>query len=283
MKTCIICVAKNESKYLSEWTKYHLSLGFDNIIIGNNDKEQIQGLDGRVIVIDYSGYKSVQSKAYTEIFRGYKDRYDWILFIDCDEFVVLDSKYSGDIKNFLSDSIFSKADIIRLHWKIFSGGKELDVYDEDYSVMDRFKEHYPMEEEKWGKSFIRTSSSDYKEGKCYGHGYFAEPSLVAVNSLGEPCLNKWATIGDIPVHQDAWINHYPTKTIGEYIRQKYFRGGANNNPRRYANLNYFFRYNEYSKELEDYGKSLIEKIREEKIKNMPPNIYLGYKLKPREL
>ena len=57
------------------------------------------------------------------------------------------------------------------------------------------------------------------------------------------------------------MNHYPTKTIGEYIRQKYNRGGPNGNPKRYDNWeNYFFRTNRKTQEKIDYANKLINEI-----------------------
>jgi len=259
MKVCIICISKNEDNYINEWINYHLNLGFDNIIICNNDNEYKEINIDKVINLNYSKVNPIQVKAYTNTFNKYKDKYDWILFIDCDEFVVLEDKYKN-IKDFLSDLIFKNADIIRLHWKIFSGGSNIDVIDNNYEVMNRFTEHFPMWQEIYGKSFIRTAASNYDKGSIYGHGYFSDDSLNVVNALGEKCLNEWAIVDKIPIHKNAWINHYPTKTIGEYIRQKYFRGGPNFNGLKYHTLKYFFMYNKYDKNIEKYGIEYINKL-----------------------
>jgi len=278
MKTCIICIAKNEHNYIDEWINWHLNLGFDNIIICDNDWKDNQYIskDERVIVKDYSKYINLQPIAYTQEYNINKDNYDWIAFIDCDEFIILEDKYKT-IKDFISDDIFKDADIIRLHWKIFCGGKELDVKDNDYSVMNRFKERYPMEHEKWSKSIIKTSSVILKEGEKIVHsGYFYNKELKAVNTLGEKCLNEWCTADEIPIYKNAWINHYPTKTIGEFIKQKYFRGGANLNNNRYRTLDYFFMYNPYDKELEEYGKKLISKLYVQP-KEIKKDIYISLK------
>ena len=288
MKVAIICIAKNEEKYIKEWSDYHLNLGFDNIFICDNDEEDIISkiLDNeRIKILNYrniNNHVSIQSLAYTEVFNTYKKDYDWITFIDIDEFIVLDNKYENNIKNFLSDKIFDNADIIRLHWKCFSDGNILDVVDNDYSVFSRFIETYDTEYNKWGKSFLRTSSINGEVKIKGGHGYFSDKKLKAVNAIGEKCLNFWSTVNNIPLYENAWINHYPTKTIGEYVRQKYFRGGPNHNNGKYSSLKYFFKYNDYTLQKEDYGKLLIKRIITEEHK-LPPSINIGYRFKRNDM
>lgn len=36
-KSCIIAIAKNEEKYLKDWVHYHHNLGFDKIVIFDNN------------------------------------------------------------------------------------------------------------------------------------------------------------------------------------------------------------------------------------------------------
>ena len=57
MKVAIIAIAKNENLYINEWLDYHFKLGFDNIIICENDDELILKdviHDDRVIIEDFT-------------------------------------------------------------------------------------------------------------------------------------------------------------------------------------------------------------------------------------
>lgn len=279
MKTCIIAIARQENLYVKEWVNYHLNLGFDNIIIcDNNDTdERISDVikDDRVIILDYTDIENIQRKAYTETFIKYKNNYDWILFIDIDEFVMIDKKYNN-IKEFLQDQIFIKADIIRLCWKIYTSNTDLDVINENYSVLTRFNDIYISGEEKYVKSFIR-GNIEYNNGFIGGHGYYRNKNLLAVDSEGNPCNNIFDMIkllpDEMPIYTNAWINHYPTKTIGEYIKQKYFRGGANGNCKRYR-LKYFFLYNIKTPEKEEYAKKLIKELSKTMIKKKYSKLYI---------
>lgn len=257
MKICIVCVAKNENKYINEWIDHHLNIGIDHIYVcDNNDRngESVKDVinNKKVTILNYKNINDIQPKAYTECFFLYRKQYDWIIFIDIDEFIMLDDKYNN-IKEFLNESMFDKVDIIRLHWKLYSGKTEKN---NTYNVVERFLEPIDHSENCFAKSIIR-STIQWTGGQIYGHGYFQNENLIVVNSVGERVSNKWSVAGS-PVYKNAWINHYPTKTIDEFINQKYFRGGPNNNPRRYSTLDYFFKYNENRPEIRQYGENKIK-------------------------
>ena len=67
MKVYISTIAKNESQYIREFVEYHLSIGFDSIIIYDNnepDGERYNELlsaeisAGRVEIVDVRGKKN---------------------------------------------------------------------------------------------------------------------------------------------------------------------------------------------------------------------------------
>ena len=121
--------------------------------------------------------------------------------------------------------------------------------------MERFKEPFYTALDTFVKSFINTRVNP-GDRMIYGHGIY-EKTLDARNAFGDKCESADRHTNRI-VHQRCWLNHYPTKTIGEYIRQKYNRGGANKNPLRYSNWDkYFFRTNRRTPEKEAYAMKLI--------------------------
>ena len=207
----------------------------------------------------------MQPIAYTDCFLKYRYDCDWMFFCDCDEFLMLSAGYKS-VKDFLNEDCFNGADIIRVNWKLFSGKTEngdFDVVDGNYSVVDRFKEEIPQNlENMYSKSFIRSSIKFLEKSKIFGHGYFANTTLKAVQEDGNQCLNKWskntnelAEVG----YKKCWLNHYPTKTIGEFVHQKMFRGGANRNPKRYNNdFLYWLKYNKRDEAELEYGRSLVK-------------------------
>jgi len=263
MKVAIVAIAKNENLYVNEWINWHLKIGFDDIIICDNNDENGERLsqvinNEHVIIKEYIGVKKVQPIAYTDMFLEYRKQYGWICFIDIDEFIFLDKKYNS-IKDFIKirSEMQKNLSCIKLCWKIYTDENHLDA-NGDNRVVDRLVDYHQNDKyEQFCKSIINTGI-EWCGDKVYGHGYFADnTNYIAVNSLGERCENVWSTIKE-STHENCYIRHYPTKTMGEFIRQKYFRGGANaNNSRRYNTLNYFWKFNEYSVEKEEYGKKLI--------------------------
>lgn len=255
MRVAIIAIAKNEQLYLQEWLDYHLQLGFDTIIVADNDDTLLlSGFSSEnVIIEDYTGIDKVQSKAYTELFEKYKDDYDWIAFFDIDEFLVLDG---CTLKEFLSEF---DADEVKLNCMHFTDGDELDVVDGDYSVFRRFVYAADSPDlNRFSKAFINCRiKASFKA--IYGHGIY-DKGVNAVDVLGNkilPCDRKTRN----KLFVKGWFNHYPTKTIGEYIRQKYYRGGPNGNPRRYTDWeNYFFRTNTRTEEKVEYAKRIINEL-----------------------
>lgn len=263
MRVGIIAIAKNEQLYVREWVEHHLDLGFDAIILADNDDDfLLPGIIDYPAVIheNYCGIDKVQTKAYTELYEKYKEDYDWLLFIDIDEFVMIDNQYKG-IKDFLQHF---DCDEVRISSKHFSDNDALDTIG-DYRVVERFRDPYYTSADTFVKSFINTRV-ELGDRNVYGHGIY-DKDLDARNALGDPCESTNQHTQRI-VHERCWLNHYPTKTIGEYIRQKYFRGGPNGNPGRYSKWeSYFFRINRKTQEKLDYANKMIKEIENDEFRN----------------
>ena len=113
MKSVLCAIVKNENKYLKDWIDYHYKLGFDKIVLcDNNDTEYInensvEVLDYRNKHIEVDGIKrqmefnyGIQEVAYNDCYHNYSNDYDWIAFLDIDEYLILDNGLS--INEFLS-------------------------------------------------------------------------------------------------------------------------------------------------------------------------------------
>ena len=255
MKVGIIAIAKNEQLYIAEWIEHHLSLGFDRLIIADNDDEFILPgiIDNPAVIFEnYCGKNGVQPMAYRGLFKKYQKDFDWLLFIDIDEFVMLEGY--DNIKDFLKNF---DCDEVRISCKHFTDSDLLDT-DGDYRVVDRFTEPISVDEDRFVKSFINTRVN-IRHRMIFGHGIYDE-DIEARDALGNPCDSVGHRLKYV-VHERCWLNHYRTKTIGEYIKWKMFRGGANNNPGRYTDWEkYFFRTNRRTKQKIDYANKLIKEI-----------------------
>jgi hypothetical protein len=108
MKTAICVIIKDENDYLDEWLEHHLSLGFDKIFLYEDygskshldivkpygDRVHLNSID--IIFNSSDPNKNVVNTGevvQVQLFRYfpkiYKNDFDWILFNDLDEFLML--------------------------------------------------------------------------------------------------------------------------------------------------------------------------------------------------
>jgi len=132
MKVALVCVAKNEDNYIQEWINYNKKLGFDDIIIYQNDwRTPID--DPNVIKIEFDGVNQ-QLNSYKHFINNNYGKYDWVAFFDVDEFLVL--KKHNNIKDFISD--YSEFNGIGINWVLFGDNNHTSVVGNNYSVLERF-------------------------------------------------------------------------------------------------------------------------------------------------
>jgi len=141
-RAAVCAIAKDEGLYLHEWIAYHRLIGFDEILVYDNDST-----DGQTELLDeLAGHGLVtrvpwtvppddvpQFTAYVDGLRRLGPDFGWAAFIDLDEFVVLPRHDS--IQDFLEE--FAWLDAIGVNWKNF-GSSGLTRY-EDAPVIDRFR------------------------------------------------------------------------------------------------------------------------------------------------
>jgi hypothetical protein len=120
MKVALVCVAKWEDHYLEEWLDYNHKIGFDKIIMYQNDwRTDIERpfLEKRI----WDG-RSIQLNVYNNFLNTDKE-YDWTAFFDCDEYLVL--KKHNNIKEFIEE-YGSKNPVLSFNWYIYGSlGKEV--------------------------------------------------------------------------------------------------------------------------------------------------------------
>ena len=113
IKVAICVVAKFEDYYLEEWLDYNHKLGFDHIFLFQNDWRT--DVERPFLTKGICDGKSVQVPLFNQFLMD-NTEYDWIAFIDCDEFIVLNKH--NNIKDFIND-YKDKTDVIGLNWFIF--------------------------------------------------------------------------------------------------------------------------------------------------------------------
>ena len=105
-------MAANENLYIRDFVKWHIAIGFTKIFIVDNSPVNSEHMD--FILADYisAGFVQIielrktkrcnpplfQMIVYTELYEELHNDFDWMFFIDVDEFVTFNSSNAGTYK-----------------------------------------------------------------------------------------------------------------------------------------------------------------------------------------
>lgn len=256
MKVLLCCILKMENHYLEEWLRHYVSLGVDKIVIFDNndiegkyaesiyDIEYVKDCENKAIIDVYPipGEKQAQTKSYNKCYEMYGSDYDWLMFFDIDEYLILER--SSNIKEFLSQPHFIPYEMIHINWKVYDDNDLLTVVNNDYSLVKRFTR--PCQT----RSNVNSELKSIIRGGLNNVKFIKNPhtcdnrKFSCCNAIGEKTDSKSAKTEKV-IHKEAWLNHYICKTIEEYCYNKLIRRGGHTIHKkdlRY-NLNFFFNYN----------------------------------------
>ena len=238
MKIAICAICKNENLYLREWVEYHKNLGFDKIILYDNNA--IDGEFPQQVIFDYveSGYVDVhnvrglktekpaaltyQPIIYNNCLEKYKDKYEWIAFIDIDEFFEIES---GNIHHTFNLMEYDKTEYDTIFVSWMSMGDTQMYYNEE-SIKERFQDVIPNNTDPnngtprglsslYIKSIIRTSAN--KEFFISPHcPKFAKPCSVDLLPIN---IHDYILVEAIqkPIWKVMYLKHYCVKSFSEYL------------------------------------------------------------------
>jgi hypothetical protein len=196
-KFYICLIFRDEHEYLDEWITYHKSLGFDEIIIyDNNSTPALTRNDATVIKWTYDIKKDKQVKAYQDCLQRYKG---WILFIDTDEFLVL-GKYNT-IQEYISS--MPSADAYAFYWRMYAS--------KDISCRQPIKNYKYWYPDAWYKTI------------CYSPA--VNPSQMHVHTCGLPTFDENGKVVNVHTSKEVYIKHTWTRSLPEW-KNKQERGCA---------------------------------------------------------
>jgi FkbM family methyltransferase len=224
MKTAICAIIKDEHLFLKEWIDWHLNLGFDAIHLfedkGSDSHEDIVKEYDNVFLRRYEDDIKIkellseqwssqrQQKLYDWFAKEFSNKYDWVAFIDIDEFVFFADGYNLDK---LCEE-FEPYPAVLLNWQMMGANRHITRPD---SVIDAYTKiavmNNPFESSWLYKSFVNL--------KRYKGMLNLHRAVDAVNTLHSPdylqtCYSK------------AWINHYFTKSWEDWCDRIFNRGGT---------------------------------------------------------
>lgn len=230
MNVGLVTPIRMGQEYIRDFVEYHTKLGFDKIILidnnevaGPNPMDQLIGLEQYILYEDARGNhdKNRQNTLNTLMYQKYHKEFDWLFFSDDDEYYVL--KQDKSIKDFLSRDIFNNADVIVSNWKIMTDNGL--VYQDSRPVFERFTEACPVTmkmqyeyipENYHIKSAVRCTRDDI----TFTHPHFptANSRLNTVNGSGEQVTPRYPFA--VPNYDLIELRHYMYRTAEEFCKNR---------------------------------------------------------------
>ena len=247
---------KNEHKYLNDWVKHHIDIGFDKIYLYDNDDiNSPNALDyvnqeykKYIELINVRGAKELhlQQHIYNDFYNKFNKDFEWCMFIDIDEYLF----GVDNVKEWLP-TIPSKYDQVRIKWKLFG--------DDNLITRDMTKPVYEVFTTRVTHSLHRNllqKGNLESQGKCIVRGglhnivitspHFA--SYQTRDNVLKSCLpsGKDCRYSKVAIYEDydkekIWLHHYMTKSLSEFIEQKLNRNDAVYNDN--IGIKYYWRIN----------------------------------------
>lgn len=242
MKVALVCIAKNEDKYIEEWILYNKFLGFDNIFIYQNNwrlnlSSQINSdyFKDFVRAIEFDGHAK-QRPAYNHFLSNFSSEFNWAAFLDVDEFIFL--KKHSNIKDFIVE--YERCQAIAINWVLFGDNYYSGKPISDYSLLKRFTKRQKLVCHQV-KSVISLKERKRKFKMNIHHPMGLKSYDTSLNRV----IGPWNYHGNDNVAQ---VNHYFCKTFEEFTK-KVERGNADSSGRRKFNDFYSHNFNE----VDDFG------------------------------
>lgn len=239
MKTAVCVIIKDENSYIREFVEWYKSIGFDNVIIYDNnfsDGDKIEDVigdyieSGYVIVENVKDKKIFQLPSYNSCVKKYGPNYDWVAFFDCDEHLhLVEDKTIQDFLSRFNDNV----DSVVVNWMImddndlvYNDGRPLEERFTRMSNVDYYT--YPnVKENQHIKTILRCTDKNIKQA------HFPNPHYVVGISNSVDTDGKNITIGrwytnDINFNL-AYLKHFQLKTIEEFLYNRYLKGASDVN------------------------------------------------------
>ena len=231
LNVALIAIGRMENLYAREFVEHYKKLGFSNVIIMDNNHDGEEHFEdvlqdyvdqGFVIVENYRNQIKPQMRGYTTEYNKIKNKYDAVLLVDFDEFLVLehDKTISEYISRFPNDW---QAILINWDCKVDSGLIHYDPrplverFTESLNPIDKCVQYSNIPENAHIKGLIKGGLDNVF---WHSNPHVPNTNLVCYNASGIRCSNApWQPID----YRMARLLHFTTKTAEEYCT-KLLRG-----------------------------------------------------------
>lgn len=214
----IVAIAKNEAESILEWALFHQIAGVDRIILYDNEstdgmKERLQPLidSGFVQYRTISGQRQ-QHNAYNDALRRDGDQYEFIAFIDCDEYL-MPVQEGADIKEILRNCMKADPNIggIAVNWCMYGSSGYLTA---PQGLTTECFLYRAVTEGGQGNDCVKTIVRPSRVKK-YNHSHYPRYKFGFYSAAcdGHPVKDAYHPVKEYTLLR---INHYFTKSLEQW-------------------------------------------------------------------
>lgn len=272
----LVGIAKYENDYIKEWLDYHYNIGFDKIFVYDDGDGDVPYLDempelkeyinsGRLGIERCGGVEAPQLKMYLKFYKEHNAA--WIMYLDIDEFLTFSEKNAGySIKTFLNQDKFNDAEMIIFSWLLYGDNGHIQY--EKRPVLERFTE--PQ-----AGAFVNPNTMLVKCCVCGNipgigfpnpHSAGRRPEELKTYLPSGKVVEKYnSCYPELHIeYSDAYIRHFFTKSMEEFLQKKLIRGSACRKDGIKRNVNNYWIANERTPEKEKVFNDMIKLLEAEK-------------------
>jgi len=262
-KVCLCAIGKKENLYIKEFVTHYEKLGFEYFFLYDNNDENDERFEdiiqdeinkGFVSIINYRSYRGINNNPqltwYYDCYEKNNKAYNWIAFFDIDEYLEIKPN-NITIQDFLDNERYNKCQHIKINWIVYSDNDLLHY--ENKPLQERFtsKSDFYLEN-RHIKSIVRGNLT-VNYWKVAETVHSTTLYFPACTSSGKLTISR--SFKTTPDYGNAFLKHYLTKTIEEFI-EKIKKGSAYikfdyNTKFYHKRFQYFFKVNRKTKEKVD--------------------------------
>lgn len=213
---CAVAIARDEESFIDEWIIYHLSIGINYIYIYDDSPsgklaEFLAPHFPSVVVIPWYGRhqqmegRNRQTKAYMDAVKHHIEKYEWVAFIDIDEYIVL--RDCENLGQYLGQ--FGTAAAISLNWHQFGHN---GFFDNPRGLITQSLTRRRIEPSEKHKSITRTSAIT---GVTSPHSCDLAPGSLWVDGNGRHYSREIYP----GLTAKAHINHYRCRSFFNWMQR----------------------------------------------------------------
>lgn len=127
-KVAIVAIARKENNYINHWIEYHKNLGIEHFYIFDNSFDDEPRLDTAiseennrdvVTVIPTYNRCAAQKDSYKQAYDAYGAEYDYMLFIDIDEFLTLQQHSTVQQYIRFLQKKCTDFHVVKINWEVY--------------------------------------------------------------------------------------------------------------------------------------------------------------------